>query len=580
MKSIKLIILATLLIVTSCQKDLETEFKDPTKVDPPTNKLVAGMWTGLTYKWKLYVRDYGEYWWQNWGLGIGAYCQINRRWVTTTLYNAYFVDYNNLSSGNGFDPSGLNGTGGDAWGDYYTRMKEWALIRDNVATLTGDDLKDNQIYLPLATIYKDFWALRMVDFFNKMPYFDAFKGTQGVFFPKYDDPKEIYISVLNDFKEISANLQTMYNGMSTIAKNNFKDQDIALGGDITKWIQYTNFLRLKYAVKLAGVDAATATPHITEALANLPTTDFTFSTHTSDAPNGGGTWVRGMYERYNSHFIPNLLIKRMNFGTDIYEPGIDDPRLPVMALPTKYGDYRGISMNADADNVPYRVTIDVEKKSAWYTGYDNPTNSLSTNIKSIYNPATYCWNYTNFPAIMMTLAELDLLKAEVVARGYGTTGKTAGQHIQDAVVNSCNFWYTVSAGNVSWNASLVPLHPVKSAADITTYAAKVKTLYDAQANLEDRIEIIMQQLFIHVNITNQYELWGELRRTRHPLLEPFTLLGSTSKPMPERLRYPSSELQTNQIEYLKVKDQDNFTTPIFWVPDSKKTVVPYLNSAL
>jgi hypothetical protein len=47
------------------------------------------------------------------------------------------------------------------------------------------------------------------------------------------------------------------------------------------------------------------------------------------------------------------------------------------------------------------------------------------------------------------------------------------------------------------------------------------------------------------------------------------------KPFPERLRYPTSEQQNNPDNYATVKDQDNFTSPIFWVPQNLRTVNPY-----
>jgi hypothetical protein len=567
MKKILYLLIIFFSISTSCQDELKDEYKDPNSVDPPTNKLISGMWTAMTYQWKLYIRDYGEYWWQNDGWGISTYAQINIRYITQR-YSAYYADYNDLQTGvNGFQANGVT----NQFDNFYNRMKEWALIRDQVVELSGQELDDAQIYFELATVYKDLWALRNVDFFNKIPYFNAFKGNQGVFFVEYDDPKEIYKSVLNDWKRIAENLPTIYNKMSTTAKATFKDQDIALGSDITKWVKYIQAIRLQYAVKLAGVDETTAKPHIQEALANLPETDLTFPTYTSDTPEGGGTVVRGMYERTYVSFIPTIIMKRMNFGTSVYEPGTDDPRLPVLAMPTKYNDYRGCSMDADGQTAAYNAG------DKYYAYGDNLTAALTTNAKSMYNFATFFWNYTNYPAMMMTMAEVDLLKAEVVLKNLGTTGKTAGDHIKDAVIHSCNFWYAINASNSSWNASVTALHPVKSNTDIDTYSDIVKTKFEAQTTLEDKMEVLMQQKYIHINISNQYELWAELRRTRHPLLEPLTMMGEVMKPCPERLKYPSSELQNNQDNYLKVKDEDNFTNPIFWVPTNKVGVVYYRN---
>jgi hypothetical protein len=101
--------------------------------------------------------------------------------------------------------------------------------------------------------------------------------------------------------------------------------------------------------------------------------------------------------------------------------------------------------------------------------------------------------------------------------------------------------------------------------------------FDNAGGLENQMEILMQQKYIHLNIIEPYELWSELRRTRHPYLEPMTFSGKVMKPFPERLRYPNSASQTNPENYLTAKAQDNFTTPIFWVPDSKKSVNPYWN---
>ncbi|NWJ50013.1 MAG: SusD/RagB family nutrient-binding outer membrane lipoprotein [Bacteroidetes bacterium] len=568
MKKFQILFIVVVLIFVSCKKDLENQFKDPNKVNPPTASVISGMFSNMLYQWKLYVQDYGEYWWQNSGWGVPNYAQVTHRYITQR-YAANYADYADLSSGNGFDPSGIS-----EYNDFYTRMKDWALLRDNVASLSGTDLKDNQIYLLLATVMKDYYALKIVDMYNSIPYSEAFLGNQGNFFPKYDDPKAIYISVLNDWKDIAGKLTAVKAGMSPAAQNLLKDQDVAFNGDVTKWIQYCNSLRLMYGVKLAGVDPTDAKPHIQDAVANLPTADMTLPFYNGETPNGGGMIVRGMYERTYCNFIPNLIMKRMNYGTSAYEPGIDDPRLPVLSMPTKYNDYRGVSMDADGATAAY-VAGD-----KYYAYGDNLASSLSTNAKSMYNFATFCWNWQNYPAFMMTLAQVDLLEAEAVLKGYATTGKAASDHIKDAVVHSCDMWYGLNAKNASWNPQVALLHPTKVPADIATYSNTVKTKFDAAANVEDKMEILMQQKYIHLNISNEFELWAELRRTHHPLLEPMIMMGVKMKPCPERLRYPSSSLQTNQDNYLKVKDQDNFSTPIFWVPSDKIGKVWYMDNVL
>lgn len=256
----------------------------------------------------------------------------------------------------------------------------------------------------------------------------------------------------------------------------------------------------------------------------------------------------------------------MNLGNLTYEPGTDDPRLPVIAMPTKFADYRGCSMNADTNEVYYKAPY----SETYYPYADNLDASLSSNGRSIYNIATYAMNGPNFPVKMMTLSEIDLFLAEAELKGLANTGKTAAEHIQDAVIHSCNYWYAINQANAAWRSDVPVVHPAKPDANIASYAATVKALFESQPTLEDKMEILMQQKYIHLNTSDSYELWTELRRTRHPLLEPLLFQGVTKTPQPERVKYPSSEKANNFDNYQSVVSEDNYTSPIFWVPDNKK----------
>ena len=572
MKKLLIIIAFFGLALSACQDVLEDEYKNPETVNPPEERSVAGMFSGMLYQWQLFVKDYGEYWWQNDGWGIPAYTQVAHRYITDR-YFAYYVDYEDLETGvNGFQANAVT----NSFSYHYTKVKEWALMKEKIDAMSAAEKDQVEVYYMLATVFKDLLALRSVDFFNSIPYSEALQGNVGKLYPKYDDPKEIYVSVLTDLKDISEGLSAAYNRMNADNKAYFAVQDVALKGDIAKWVQFINALRLQYGIKLAGVDQAAGVPLIASALTNLPTQDLHFGPYSFEYPSGGGTIIRGMYERTYANFIPNVIMKRMNHNTNAYEPGVDDPRLPVIAMPTKWNsnmDYMGVSMNSDAQT-PFYVA-----GHRYYPYGDNLESSLAQNAVSMYNFATYFHNFDKYPAIMMTRAYVDLLLAEIALKGYGSTGKTATEHMRDAVVHSCDWWYWLN-GVSSYRTDVAVLHPVKSEADITTYAAKIADDFTAAVGEENKIEIIMQQKYIHVNITDQYDLWAELRRTRHPLLEPMILRGEYMKPCPERLRYPSSELQLNGENFKAVQNQDNYTSPIFWVPESKRGTVWYLDEVL
>lgn len=591
------------LLFSSCKRELEDQFHNP-EVYSKTENLFGGMFLKMCAENKVFSQDYGEFYWQlNAGTEVPGYAQIAQRFVTDRY--TWFLTYDDLTGTSGF---GANST--DLWNNrlnnFYTRARYWAVLKDELAKIDGQALTDSKIYYTLATAVKDYVAIINVDFYNSIPFSDAFKGSEGVFFPRFDDPKEIYLSVLNELKAITEELPGLYNNMSTLGKEIFTRNDICFQGDINKWIQYINALRLKFALRISGVEEATAKTHLADVLTKpLPTTDFTWRLPVDNAPESNGFWLRGVYENTFACFVPDIMMRRMNRGMAMYEPGIDDPRLPVIAMPTKFFDgaydpvvnkrqYVGVSYDFDAQKPGYVAG------HRYATTANSFAMSLEQNAKSMYNHTTFQHN-SKFPVYMMSLAELDLIKAEIALKNLANTGKTSGEHIRDAITNSINFWYARNeesrmaasfvskaingnyfTGPVSFSTnrygedSAKYFHPAYPAAPvITQFADSIVNRFNTRGGVEDKMEILMQQKYIHLNIMTPFELWSDLRRTRHPYLEPATFTGKVMKPFPERLKYPLSALQTNAAEYEKVRNQDNFTTPIFWVPADKRAVNPY-----
>ena len=599
-----IMLLLPLLSLLSCKKELEKQFYNP-EVYSQVGNLYGGIFLKMITENKVYSQDYGEFYWQmNLGCEVPGYAQISQRYITDRY--AWFLNFDDLSGTNAF--GGLtNNLWNNRLNDFYTKARYWAVLNDQLAGLSGQALADNKIYYSLATVVKDYVALINVDFYNSIPYFDAFKGKDTVFYPKFDDPKAIYTSVMSELKTVGDELPATYAAMSDVAKRTFASQDIALQGDITRWTQYINALRLKYAVRISGVDETLAKTTLQEVLAKpLPAMDLTWSLTVDVAPESNGFWLRGLYENYFSSFIPDIMMRRMHRDSSApYRAGTDDPRLQVLANPTKYivapysatvnrRKYIGVSYNADGQKLAYVAGERYVTSAASYV------NELQQNAKSQYNYTTFMQN-ARFPAYMMSLAEVDLLLAEVAAKGLATTPRTAAQYIRDAISHSTDFWYARNeesrmsasfrtkaiAGNYftgpitfSTNRfgedSALYFHPAKpTTAVINQYADSIANRFSAGADIEAKMEILMQQKYIHLNIMSPFELWTELRRTRHPYLEPMLFTGKVMKPFPERLKYPMSALQTNEQQYLKVRDQDNFTTPIFWVPTAKRSVNPY-----
>jgi hypothetical protein len=557
--------------LSSCKKNLTDQFYNQDQLSDGVTDIVPGLFTQTITNNKIFANDYGEWWYLlSDGMGPAAYEQLIQRYVSTRY--DWYSNYNDLVTGNGFEDFAI--TGQSFFEQSYERLKSWETIKAQVDQRGGQAKADATLYLKLLNVVKDCQVGKLVDFFNSVPYFNAFQGRTGNpdnYFPVYDDPQKVYEAIITDLGNMVDSLPGLYSAGSPTGLAVFKTQDAVFNGDISKWVQFANATRLKLLVRLAGVDPDFAKQGIADVLKKpLPTQDLYWHYWYQINPTGGGTWLRGMYEASYTTFIPNIIMKRLNYGTTAYEKGTDDPRLPVIAFPTKYKDYRGVSYNIDSQTVIYN------NGDKYYPYADNIASSLAQDSKSKYNMATYTWN-ANMPVYMFSLGELDLLLAEIELKGLASTGKTAEEHIKDEVIHSTKFWYSINQMS-TWSRGVLDslLYPVQpSDADIAAWGDVIKTKFVNASTLDDKMEVLMQQKFIHLNLLEPYELWSELRRTGHPKMEPMTYNGVVMKPMPQRVRYPTSEQTNNAANFVKVANDNNDTSPIFWVPPAQRSIVPY-----
>ena len=616
MKKLLYIFLLVPFLLPSCNEKLDEYWKNPNIYEPGPEEMVSGLFTRLQ-KNRFWLKDYGEWYWylSGWDQGIFQSVQV----CTYVPYSVAYCDfwaYDQYGDVEKF-VSTANNNIPQKFERFYTDQVNYSLILDamlQVSDISEEAYDNTVIYLKLATVIKNVIALQTVDLFNSIPYFDAFKGSEAIFFPEYDDPMEIYKSVIEEYKTIAGELPAIHGKMSELAKNVFIRQDIFFKGDTNKWIKFINSQILKASVRISGVAADFVKPYIADAIKNLPTEDYTFTSPTLNENrigiSAGGIRQRGFYEQYYQLCVPDIIMLRLNRGEDIYEPEIDDPRLPVLAI--------GYSETGKADNVEYYGVSGNWERNKYLRGLPAdtvyPVDSCRRNVFpqigtpmsnairpqfpmddfvkacrwSYYNPITFVLGES--PLYISSLAEMDLFLAEVALKGLATTGKTAGEHIRDAVINSTSFWYMMNsvpnyAGNMSEETKKI-LTPAKPAASIiNNYANVIQSEFNAAANLEDKMEILMQQKYIHMNIYEAFECFTELRRTRHPKLEPITCYGAGTKlnnatMMIERFILPTSERTNNFDAYSKVMADDKWGKPVFWVPQDKINEKYFLPKAL
>jgi hypothetical protein len=595
---------------------LDRDWNNPNVYNPKPHEVVSGLFTHLQ-KNRFWQKDYGEWYWylSSWDQGLLQISQISAYVPYSGTYCEFWADdhygevENFVSTANGNIPAKFE--------RFYTEMNNYGLIRDEVAAMEGANYDDNVIYLKLATVLKNVIALQTVDLFNSIPYFNAFKGSEGIFFTPYDDPLEIYKSVIEEYRTIAGELPALYGKMSELAKNTLARQDLFFQGNTEKWVQYINAHTLKSCIRISGVAADYVKPILSEAIKDLPSEDFTFSPPQANENrigiSSGGIIQRGLWEQYYQLCVPDVIMTRINRGKDVYEPDIDDPRLPVLAIGyTETGkadsvEYYGVSGNWERNKYLRTLPVDVAypldscrrnvypqiaQAGGAQSNAIRPTLPMDNMVKacrwSYYNPITYV--LSEAPLYLFSLAEVDLLLAETVLKGLTSTGKSAGQHIYDVVVHSTDFWYRMNAvsnhaGDMSDETKKI-LTPAKPAASlIDNYAGVIRSEFETAVGVDEKMEILMQQKYIHLNIWEPFECFTELRRTRHPKLEPITCYGSSTRldnafMMLERFKLPTSEKANNFEEYAKVMQDDLWGKPIFWVPQDKISEKYFLPEAI
>jgi len=607
MKKIFLFLFTATLLFGSCDEQLDRDWNNPNVYVPKPEEVVSGLFTHMQ-KTRFWMQDYGEWYWylSGWDQSWVEIAQITLYLPYSDSYLNFFADdfYGNVEN----FVSTANNNIYQRFERFYTELTNYGLIRDEVNALSESEAVDAAIYAKLATVLKDIVALQTVDLFNKIPYFNAFRGSEGVFFTPYDDPLEIYKSVIEEYQTIAGELPGIYNKMSALGKKTLATQDLFFKGDVDKWVKYINAETLKACVRISGVAADYVKPVLAKAITNLPAEDYTFASPQVNenriGNSAGGIVQRGLYEQYYNVCIPDVIMTRLNRGEDLYEKELDDPRLPVLGLgyaPTGNADsveYFGISGNMERNRflriAPPDTVVNPHplKGSRNRNTYIRPTASMDAMVKTSpwtnYNPITFVLNET--PLYVFSLAEIDLLLAEVSLKNLASTEKTAGAYINAALKHSTDFWYFVNsqphyAGTLTDLAQKV-LQPQKpDATIINNYAATLQSEFEAASGTEDKMEIIMQQKYIHLNIMQPFECFAELRRTRHPKLEPITCTGIyntivNATMMLERWKLPPSEKTNNPDEYEKVMAEDLWGNPVFWVPSDKINEKYFLPTAI
>ena len=435
---------------------------------------------------------------------------------------------------------------------------------------------ENDKYYAIALIMKGLYYQKYADTFGAAPFNEA--SNPDIVTPKFDSVKTIYEGVIADLDEaigIIGDAATTGVGPELLGEN-----DLFFNGDMQKWKQLANSLKLKMALRGHGDAGADYSAHVSYALSSgilandnaLMARDTEISTWASAVYgdvwgpfDGGGNWHLG------SKLVDHL---RNN----------NDPRLSKYAMPIKGGTFtleRATSgsnvslfekhtdflvnhlIASGADVTDSGVTGDTRTVTVAAGAYVGQPVRMNSKIKPhlhrqfFSEPSTIVVQTKNqgkpiFPQIVMTAAESHFLAAHAALLGIGSD---ANGHYQTGLRHAMKLWDVPDA-------------------EIDAFIAS-EDMASLNGTMEENLEKIAVQRWI-AYFTEGYEAWAVVRDTGYPKLpgiESTDLdgdmyeLGDLNGAYPQRMRYGSSAYNKNGDNVnaaLSEQGPDLQSTKLFW----------------
>ncbi len=429
-------------------------------------------------------------------------------------------------------------SGERAMGDKYTQNEDsknsymWYVYRNSLKTLaevirqTGPD-GVNPNWTNLHHVAQVMYIIPMhvmTDLYGNVPYSEANKGVDGIFFPAYDPQESIYKDMLNKLDAAAKAIGT--------GTDNIGAADLIYGGDLDKWKRLANSLMLRLAMRISNVDAATAQEFAQKAIAGGVMTS-----------NDDMCWLQmssGPSQWFNQNGISRALIPDDWGANSVMSKTLvdflkdrNDPRLSIYG--GGIGPWEG----------PFNT--DPAAQQGMPNGYDSETIKEFEGTTDAVDPFT---TYTRLntklldvddPFIFMTYAEVEFLLAEAALKGWGSG---TADHYNAGVKASMQQWGIFDASFEVADA------------DVDTYLANNP--------FDGTIEMISEQHWA-ANFLQWYEAYSNWRRTALPALTPTNYTGNlTGGQIFRRLQYYTNEVANNPNIKTGGTQPDDFMTRIWW----------------
>ena len=550
-KYITIITMACALFFASCSDEyMENMNTDPSKaatIDPNAQLTTAQLQTYGDLSMMEIYRNYHYAFTQ----------QLMGCWNTTNYGGRHTLDNNEMSR---------------IWTSFYTQSLKNII---DAQYRTAEDAEKVNINSVLR-IYRVYLMSIITDTYGDAPFSEAGLGfLEGKFNPKYDKQEDIYNAFFLELEDAVNKIDPTKDKVTG---------DLIYAGDVTKWQQLANSLRLRFAMRISNVNPTKAQTEFENALA---ANGGVITDASSDAlikyMTIAFSFGQEAYSDYRGNSLSQLLFGNdpannpsylcSTFFNQLYNSG--DPR--TFKISRCY--YDGLMSATSPDN---RVDITqemIEKGIAfsprdpgayswepWPTGYDsdicaelavNNPSVTATMAREVEPKLANNFLKSDNPGVVMTSAEVKFLMAEATVKGWNVGSALAEDLYKQGVRAAMDFLTDNYGCTATTDAEFDAFIQDKGAFGHTD---------------NQKLEAINTQAWI-LHFTNPAECWANVRRSGYPKLKSPAeygfgqyLTGGTE--IPVRLCYPVLESSYNKKSYNEAIERmggtDNWHSLLWW----------------
>jgi hypothetical protein len=444
-----------------------------------------------------------------------------------------------------------NGDYQACWNNTFDNLTDYQWI----ITHTNGNL-DYGFYNGAAKIMKAFDYQLLVDTYNDVPYSNAFLEKANLT-PSYDKAEAVYDSIyalLDDaLKSINDAQADLANNATSNVKE-FKTNDVLFSGNMDDWKRLANTIKLRLAVRARGVltfnNSYDQVGFLNKDAIVNPGYQVANGKQNPEYNTWGYTYTA---TAANRAWMPSKFIAAFYDGKKL-----EDYRGYAI-----YNGFGGSSFGTNQLGFESNSTPSAPSAGSWiYTGSDKTT---ANNIGVLKGPSA------GMP--IFSLAEADFLQAEaVLVGGLGVTGDDS-VYFYNGILDSYKYLYRLADGTydlTSWD----PEADYQAYLDLNPNSYLVH--YELATTDAQRLEAIITQQYVALNMITSDQSWNDYRRTGYPKIvngstgatSTFASLQSISShadKLPTRILYPTSELSYNNANVPNGINQ--FTSKIFWDPE-------------